>query len=240
MLHYPAKTWPGYCTLPLFLHPVFALYHLPGKGDTPRYIGLDGSNFYVRYQTLDLKIPLVEIGKVILEKRRKLAPLVVGGLVTSLSMLSILLYSSSLEVVGLAAAGLLLTYYGMQEYGVIHLEHANNTTLIWLPVKVSLAGIRPIIAMLEYYLNKQHFPVLFASATNNNRLVHDESQPVPSSGAVFYRFRNLQNPDIQQIAIDPTLLDTAIDIDANEDVIGTSNYLVNRSALLTGNTRSFA
>ncbi len=219
---------------------MFALYHLPGKKVDPQFIGLDRLNLTVEYKKTKAKIPLHDISKIILEKRRKLAPLVTGGLITSLSMLSILLYSSGLEIVGLAAAGLLLTYYGMQEYVVIHLEHSNHTTLVWLPVKVSLESIRPLIAMVEYYINKQYFPVLFASAANNARLVHDEAQPVAASKPIYFRFRNLQNPGIQQVAVNPSLLDSAIDIGANEDIIGTGKNLVNRSALLADNPISYS
>ena len=241
-MHITGRISSGIHPLNILLSPVFAIYNFPQRKSNQNFIGLSGLYFESQIGKKKLKIPLNEISKVILEHRRKLAPLVVGGIITSLGLLSILLYSSSLEVVAVVAAGLLLTYYGMQEYLVIHLEHTNHTELIWMPNRVSLESIRPLIGILEYYTNKQQFPILYAMNSNksNSQIIHFEDHPVKSSDPILFSFANHQIQGNQAIAIKPELLDTSINIHGEEKFIGQGENLINQSALIENNTISYS
>lgn len=220
---------------------MFAIYKLPGKKDTTQFLGLSSLYFKVHYGKNQFEIPLEELNRIILEKRRKLAPLILGGIITSLGLLSIFLFSSGLEIVAIVAFGLLLTYFGIQEYVVIHIEHSNNTRLIWLPLKIQLEKVRPFIAILEYYLSKQNFPVLYVvkPSLTNVRLVHYEDKPVESDIPVFYTFRNILDSDTSPIIVNPLLLDMPITISGENRTIGSSDYLINQSALIANNQISF-
>jgi hypothetical protein len=205
-------------------------------------MGLSPLYFEAQYKTKHNKIPLAEIAKTILEKRRKLAPLVLGGLITSLSLLSIILFSSSLEVVALAVFGLLLTYYGMQEYTVLHIEHSNNTLLIWLPLKVTVESVRPFVAMIEYYISRQQFPILYARCENtiDTRMVHYENSPQAATSPILYRFSPGQSTHRQTVAVNPIFLDTPLNIYAEGPVIAQGDFLINKEALVEGNTISYS
>lgn len=226
----------------ILLPPVFAIYNIPSRKSNQDFIGLSSLYFESHLGKKNLKIPLNDISKVVLEHRRKLAPLVTGGIITSLGLLSILLYSSSLEVVAIVAAGLLLTYYGMQEYLVIHMEHTNNTELIWLPNRVSLESIRPLIGILEYYVNKKQFPILYAINSNasNSQIIHFENHAVKSSDTILFSFANHQIQSNQAIAIRPELLDKPISIHGEAKFIGQGENLINQSALIENNTISYS
>ena len=221
---------------------VFAIYHLPNRKGNSQFLGLSTLYFEVEFKKTKAKIPLNDIAKAIIEKRRKLAPLVLGGVITSLSLLSILLYSSSLEVVGLAAIGLLLTYYGLQEHTVLLIEHSNNTMLIWLPLRISMISVRPFIALLEYYISRQQFPVLYARNSTNldNRLVHFENKPQPSKGSILYRFGASQTSEHQTVVINPILLDAPIDIYGESPIIATGDFLINKEAVIEENSISYS
>jgi len=106
---------------------MFALCQISRKAGHESYLGLSGLYFSARIKGRQLKIPLNELVQVSLEKRRKLA--------------SMLVYIASLEVFAIAGAGLLLTYYGMQEYPVLRLEHGNQPTVIWLPGSMTIAAV---------------------------------------------------------------------------------------------------
>jgi len=224
--------------LPVLILPsVIAIYNLPSRRSNHEFIGLSNLYFQARYKGEVLKIPLSEIAKVILEKRKKLAPLIVGGIITSLGLLSILLYSSRLEIVGLVAAGLLLTYYGMQEYLVLHIEHASNTQLIWLPLKVSISSLRPLIAMLEYYVSKSHFPLLATKVSNDSpRLIHYESEPVQSATPILFTFAQNLNFGNQTLVINPEFIDAPIEICSEGKIIGKSLFLINKEAVVDANS----
>jgi hypothetical protein len=242
MLHFVGRISFDNTPRNLFLLSVFAIYHLPNKKGDSQFMGLSSLYFEVQYKKKHTKIPLNDIAKVIIEKRRKLAPLVLGGVITSLSLLSIMLYSSSLEVVALAAFGLLLTYYGLQEHTVLLIEYANTSILVWLPLRVSMTSVRPFIAMLEYYLSKRHFPVLFARNSSNldDRLVHHEDKPQPSQESILYRFSPSQTTDHQTVAVNPVLLDAPLDIYGDGPIIATGGFLINSDALLENNTVSYS
>ena len=242
MLHIKGRISSGINPLNILLLPVFAIYNFPRRKSNQDFIGLSGLYFESQIGKKTLKISLNEISKVVLEHRRKLAPLVTGGIITSLGLLSILLYSSSLEVVAIVAAGLLLTYYGMQEYLVIHLEHTNHTELIWLPNRVSLESIRPLVGILEYYTNKQQFPILYAMNSNisNSQIIHFEDHSVKSSDTILFSFANHQIQGNQAIAIKPELLDAPIIIHGEAKFIGQGENLINRSALIENNTISYS
>ena len=205
-------------------------------------MGLSSLYFEAQYKSRHYKIPLAEIAKTILEKRRKLAPLILGGLITSLSLLSIILYSSSLEVVALAAFGLLLTYYGMQEYSVLHIEYSNNTLLIWLPLKVTVENVRPFVAMIEYYISRQQFPILYARSGNNSegRMVHYENVPQASTSPILYRFSPGETTNRQTVAVNPVFLDAPLQIYAEGPIIGTGDFLINKEAIIEDNSVNYS
>jgi hypothetical protein len=242
LLHITERNSSGINPLDILLLTVFAIYNLPRQRSNQDFIGLSSLYFKSQIGKKTLKIPLNEISKVVIEHRRKLAPLVSGGIITSLALLSILLYSSSLEVVAIVAAGLLLTYYGMQEYLVIHMEHTNHTELIWLPNRVSLESVRPLVGILEYYTNKQQFPILYAinSKRSNSQIIHYEGHVVKSSDAILFSFANHQIEGNQAIAIKPELLDSPIIIYGEAKFIGQGENLINQSALIENNTISYS
>ncbi len=220
---------------------MFALYQISRKAGHESYIGLSGLHFSAKLKRQQIKIPLTELVKVSLEKRRKLAPLIGGGIITSLSLLSMLVYIASLEVFALAGAGLLLTYYGMQEYPVLRLEHGNQPTVMWLPGSVTVAVVRPLIAMLEYRLSKGHFPVLYAipEKPGITSIVHHENKPVIGNNRILFTFAPLQSTGFQSIAINPELLDSPVIIAPEGKVIGYSHNLINHDAVLPHNSLSF-
>ena len=143
------------------------------------------------------------------------------------------LFSSGLEIIALIALGLLLTYFGFQEYVVIHVENSNNTRLVWLPLKVQIERVRPFIAILEFYLSKQSFPALYVlKPSTSARIIHYEDKPVESEIPIYYTFRNIQPSENQPILVNPLLLDMPIYIEGENQIIGSSNYLINQSALI--------
>ncbi len=204
-------------------------------------MGLSTLYFELQYKSRSTKIQLNELSKVVLEKRRKLAPLVLGGLITSLSLLSIFLYSASLEVAGLAAFGLLLTYYGFQEHTVLHIEYSNNSLLVWLPLRSTLNSVRPFVAMLEYYIIKQHFPILFARTDNTGaRMVHFENIAQTAQTTIFYRFGAGQASDNKTLAVNPILLDMPLNFNGEEHIIARGEYLINQAALIENDSISYS
>jgi len=217
---------------------MFALYNLPSKSNSKRFLGLSSLYFDIQMAKKKQRIPLEEINKVYIETRRKLAPLVLGGIITSLSLLSIFLYSSRLEIVALVALGLLLTYYGMFEYTVIRLEFSSQTEMLWMPTRVKLDSIRPFVALLEFYSNKKQFPVLYASPVSHedSRMVHFEAHPVKAAGTIIFQFGKMQDINLTQVAINPALLDSPFNIDGQGKVIAEGEYLINAAALIEQNS----
>ena len=241
-MHIKGRILSSINQLIILLLPVFAIYNLSERRGNHEYIGLSSLYFKSQIKKKVLKIPISEISKAIIERRRKLAPLIAGGIITSLALLSILLYSSSLEVVALVAGGLLLTYYGMQEYIVIHLEHTSQSDLIWLPHRVTLESVRPLIGILEYYINKQQFPIMYAMNSNsiNTQFVHYEDHPVSSTHTILFSFANHLSQEDQAIAIAPELLDSPIIINGEARIIGEGENLINQSALIENNTINYS
>jgi hypothetical protein len=219
---------------------MFAIYPLQNKEKSDQYLGISPLYLNINYSKRNEKIQLDNIAKIILEKRRKLAPLVLGGIITSFSLLSIFLYSSSLEMVMLVGFGLLLTYFGLFEYAVVHIEHGSSTTLLWLPVKVNVEDIRPFIAIIEFYVTQKRFPLLYASAVapDDAKLIHYESHPVKAHGTIIYQFAKIASERVPQIAINPAFLDAPVIISAQGKVIGEGNHLINQEALISGDTIS--
>jgi hypothetical protein len=242
LLHFIGSISYENSSISLFLLLVFAIYHLPNRKGNSQFLGLSTLYFEAQQKSKHTKIPLDDIAKAIIEKRRKLAPLILGGLITSLTLLSIFLYSSSLELVGLAAFGLLLTYYGTQEYTVLHIEYSNSSLLIWLPLKVTMSSVRPFVAMLEYYISKRHFPILFARCDSDvdTRMVHYENMPQAAKTPILYRFAPSQGVDNPSVAVNPILLDSPLPIYGDGPIIAEGEFLINQSALIENDSISYS
>ena len=217
---------------------MFAKYTIHSKSKDPKTLGLSALYFTINLGKVQHKIELEQLNQVLIEKRRKLAPLVSGGIITSLSLLSFIMYNGSFEIIALIAFGLLLTYYGMTEYTVLRLEYSNTNELVWLPVSVKLESVRPFIAILEFYISRKHFPVLYASPVvpEDNSLVHYESHPVKSSGTIIYQFGKSLENTIPQVPVNPALLDHYIEIEGHGKVIGQGEYLINGNAVIDSNS----
>jgi len=213
---------------------MFAQFTVKAKSKNNQSLGLSALYFTIDLGKVQRKVELEELHKIVIEKRKKLAPLIAGGIITSLSLLSMVLYSSSFEIIGLIAFGLLLIYVGIIEYTVLRLEYANTNELVWLPLSVSLEAIRPFIAIVEFYLGKRQFPVLFATpvAAEDHNLIHYESSPVPSHGTIIYQFGESSAQTIPQVPVNPALLDHTIEIEGQGKVIGEGHYLINHQAIV--------
>ena len=99
----------------ILLRSMFAQFTVKSKGKKKKSLGLSALYFTINMGKAYHKINLEELQKIVIEKRKKLAPLIAGGIITSLSLLSMVLYSSSFEIIGLIAFGLLLIYIGIME-----------------------------------------------------------------------------------------------------------------------------
>ena len=96
--------------------------------------------------------------------------------------------------------------------------------------------------MLEYYISKRHFPILFARRDSNidTRMVHYENIPQAANSPIMYRFAPSQGADIPSVAVNPIFLDAPLQIYGDGPIIAEGEFLINQAALIENDTVSYS
>lgn len=198
-------------------------------------MGLSPTHLTVKLGKKQQVFDLQTIRSFSLDRKKKLIPLIVGGIISSLSLLAMVLQLVSFNLIALLCAGLLLFYYGFTEYVVISISTDNSEASYWLNHKQKATDIRPLAGFVEYFVKFKQFPPIYTSIQPNNlsQYVHRERSPVKNPGALHFQFFPHNSVESVNIKVDPTKLDSPIHFKSSENQIGTSEFKINEGAIIS-------
>ena len=213
---------------------MFAIYTVASKGSNPKFIGLSPTHLTVNLTKIQKKYDLRTISQFNLDRKKKLIPLISGGIIASLSLLAMVLHLVSFNLIAVLCLGLLLFYYGFTEYVVITVVTDNAQDSFWLSPKQQITDIRPLSGFLEYFVKFKRFPALYVPVIAHSvpGFIHSESHPQKSTSALYFQFFEAPDQSLSNIKVDPTLLDSPIHIKSSESQIGFSEYKINYAAVI--------
>lgn len=169
------------------------------------------------------------------ERKKKLMPLISGGILASLALLAILLFGASMNITVLVAAGMLLFYFGLYEYPVLHLTTTQTEQKIWLPHSQPITNVRPFVGLIEYYAKHKHFPVLYTSVeiqALNDSLTEGGIDSLPDDRVLEFTFFAAPDSHHTSLGIDITKISNPIVIKGDGKIIGTTTYKINKEAII--------
>jgi hypothetical protein len=213
---------------------MFAVYTLFKNGSNHHYLGLTPSHLIVKQRNKKRIYDLQSLRGATVDKKRKLIPLISGGIISSLSLLAMVLQMITFETIALLSGGLLLFYYGFTEYVVIHLTTDNSEVKFWLAHKHSLKQVRPFVGIIEFFARHKRFPPLYLHVPYHAiaRHIHNQQNPVTSAVRLSYQLFANTSPSIAAIVIDPIKLDAPIHFASADDHLAWGDHLVNHAAVI--------
>lgn len=213
---------------------MFAIYTLYKKGSNHHYLGVSTTHLIINQRDKRHIYDLQSLQSVTIDKKKKLIPLITGGIISSLSLLEMVLDIVSFDMIALLSAGLLLLYYGFTEYVVIHVVTGNTEVKFWLNHKHRLQQVRPFIGIVEFFAHHKRFPPLYVNVPYHavTSHIHNQQGPVESKIKLFYRLFSKTTPSISAIIVDPVRLDAPIHFKSEDNQIAWGDHLINQSAII--------
>ena len=213
---------------------VFAIYTLSKKGSNHQYLGISTTHLIIKQRNNRYVYDLASIQNLNVDQKKKLIPLIGGGIISSLSLLAMVLDMITFDTIALLCAGLLTFYYGFTEYVVIHVNAAQVDRKFWLKSKHKITDLRPIINMITYFLANQHFPSLYVHVPHNAvpQYIHSGNVPIASREELHYSLFSKISKSVSAIIIDPAKLDQPIFFNSGSDHIAVGHHKINQSAII--------
>lgn len=197
-------------------------------------MGISTTHIIIKQRSNRYVYDLTSIQNITIDLKKKLIPLISGGIISSLSLLAMVLDMMTFDTIALLCAGLLIFYYGFTEYVVIDINAAHVDKKFWLKSKHKIADIQPMINIVNYFLQHRHFPPLYVHVPYHAvpNYIHSGAQPVRSKEYLFFSLFSKVSTSVSAIMIDPARLDQPIYFESEADHIAVGHYRINQSAII--------
>ena len=97
-----------------------------------------------------------------LDKKKKLAPLILGAVFASLAMVNILIEGAGLSMIGLLSTGMLVLYIGLTEYWVITIEGFQESHAHWISKNKCVEFPKTFVNIIDYRASKGFLPPFYS------------------------------------------------------------------------------
>jgi len=196
-------------------------------------IGLD--TLYLQNNKRLYHYQFSEIVTVNLLTKKKLGPLVIGAILSSLAMVNILLEGAALYKIGLLSIGLLILYFGLTEYWVIQVVHPTETTQLWINKNKTPSFPEVILSVVHFRITQGVFPVLYCSVPKSQMVnyIEERNELNPENANVYYSLLPPKKElDHVKIKVDITKLSMPIKFIQKSNFLAEGLHKINKSALL--------
>lgn len=170
-----------------------------------------------------------------LDSKKKLAPLIIGAVITSLASVNILLEGAGLSMMGFLSIGLLTLYYGLSDYWVISIEKYDKSKAIWISKNKCPEFSLTLINILNFKISKGFFPPFYALLNKN---LMDDS--IANTSAIkkaiepikYYLLPPKLTKNQVLAKIDISRLNSPIEFALNQQYLATGEYKINFAAII--------
>jgi hypothetical protein len=199
------------------------------------FLGINSEAIQLNIGSKIYQIPLSNLVVAKLDSKKKLAPLIAGGVLTSLALVNILLEGAGLSMIGLLSFGLLVLYFGLSDYWVLNIEQFNKSSSIWISKNKCSVFPQTLINIIMHKISKGVFPPFYAHVKKEwlHHAMSNSYTPEKSNDPIsYYLVPPMPNPDYVLIKVDISKLKASIKFVINEAHLAESHYKINNEALM--------
>jgi len=208
--------------------------------DSANFLRCDAESIEINADGKTIKIPFSYLVSIHFNSKKKLAPLIIGVVLTSLALVNILLEGANLSMIGFLSLGLLILYVGLTDYWVIRIEQFNESTpqsfgAVWISKNKCPKFSKTFVNIIDFKISKGFFPPLYAIANgiNLNNFINNTPQIALLAQPLKYY---LTPPSLTQgqilIKIDVSNLNSVLEVVVDEAYWAIGKYKINEEALI--------
>lgn len=199
------------------------------------FLRFNSETLYLEIGSKNYQVPFSNLISFKLDSKKKLAPLIIGAVITSLALVNILIEGAGLSMIGFLSIGLLILYFGLSDYWVISIEQISESTTIWISKNKCPQFSLTLINIIDFRISKQGFPPFYAyvkkdminNVISNSNLVENLIEPV-----VYYLIPPKPDPAYVLIKIDITKITAPIEFVVNQPHLAEGRHKINNAALM--------
>lgn len=170
-----------------------------------------------------------------LDSKKKLAPLIIGAVITSLALVNILIEGAGLSMIGLLSIGVLILYVGISNYWVITIDLYSENSAVWISKNICSQFPQTIINIIDFKISKGIFPPFYVYVKKdmiNNVIIHSNAaekliKPIP-----YYLIPPKLNSEYVLLKVDITQMSMPIEFVLNQPYLAIGSYKINNAALM--------
>lgn len=170
-----------------------------------------------------------------LDSKKKLAPLIIGAVITSLALVNILLEGAALSMIGFLSIGLLTLYFGQSNYWVINIEQYDKSHSTWISKNKCPHFPLTLINIMSFKVSKGFFPPFYALLKKD--LLDDSIAKLSitekaESPINYYLLPPKPEPKEVLAKIDIAQISKPIEFVQNQQYLATGEYKINIAAII--------
>ncbi|MCF6352406.1 MAG: hypothetical protein L3J06_05300 [Cyclobacteriaceae bacterium] len=208
--------------------------------DSTNFLRCDAENLEINADGKTIKIPFSYLVSIHFDSKKKLAPLIIGVVLTSLALVNILLEGASLSMIGFLSLGILILYFGLSDYWVIRIDQFSENTpkafgAVWISKNKCPKFSRLFVNIIDFKISKGFFPPLYAVINGENRrdVINNTAQLALLDQPLQYY---LTPPGLTQnqllMKVDISNLNSVLEIVTDEAYMAIGKYKINEEALI--------
>ncbi len=167
--------------------------------------------------------------------KKKLAPLIIGAVVTSLALVNILIKGSELSMIGVLCAGLLISYVGQSDYWVIKVERYDSSFSLWISKNKCPHFPIPLVNIVNFKITKGVFPPFYAHIKKErttqifSKALETEIINTPIH---YYLLPPKPTPNYVLVKIDIAKLTKPLEFVIDKPYLALGGYKINNDAII--------
>lgn len=170
-----------------------------------------------------------------LNTKKKLAPLIIGAVATSLALVNILIEGAGLSMMGLLSIGLLVLYFGTSDYWVFSIELYSKSYAVWVSKNKCPQIPFTLINIIDFKVSKGFFPPFYAFIKKediNDVITNSDTVDKVIEPIKYYLIPPKNNPELVMLKIDITKISNQIVFVLDQVHLAEGKHQINKAALM--------
>ncbi len=203
--------------------------------DSADYLTCSPEKLFLEIGGKKQQISFTNLISVKLDTKKKLAPLIIGAVVTSLALVNILLEGAGLTMMGFLSIGVLTLYFGLSDYWVITIEKYDNSQATWISKNKCPQFPLTLVNIVNFKVSKGFFPPFYAvlkkdlmnESIANAGIIEKVKEPIE-----YYLLPPKLTEDQVLAKIDISQISKPIEFVQNQRYLAKGEYKINITAII--------
>ncbi len=203
--------------------------------DSEDFLQVSADKVLLRIGAEDFRISFSNLVSFQVQTKKKLAPLIIGAILTSLALVNIFIEGAGLSMIAFLSIGLLILYLGISDYWVVKIEKFDTSVSKWISKNKHPQFPLTLVNIISFKISKGVFPPFYAQIKKE---MIDKVFSIYTNGEkltdplTYYLLPPKANTNYVLVKVDITKLSGSLEFVLDQPYLALGQHKINNDAII--------